>query len=413
MAQLNITLNQDEILQLFQAGNAKDLLRTLVQKSLNQLLAAESALQLRADSYQRSDERTDYRNGTRQRELKTRVGTIILNVPRHRNRPFKTMIFEEYSRSEAALVATMAEMVVNGVSTRKVSKVMETLCDTSFSKSTVSEICKKLDQEVEAFRSRPLTGSYPFVTIDATYFKVREKGRIVSKAFMVAIGTNENGRQEILGFGTYDNESRETWTAFLTSLKKRGLTGVLMMTSDAHAGILHGMSRVFPNVPWQRCQFHFTRNIVGKAPKKYQAGLRGELTEMFQCKTLEEARKRKEEIISEYEDAAEEAMRCLDEGFESAMTVMLLPRGLQVYYRTSNSIERLNRELKRRSNVIGIFCNEASIIRLMGSVLVETNDRWQQNRAIFSPATYQKLIGGDLELKLIKLAKEQQQLLAA
>jgi hypothetical protein len=167
---------------------------------------------------------------------------------------------ENYSRSEAALVTTMAEMVVSGVSTRKVARVVETLCGTSISKSAVSDVCKDLDQEVEAFRNRPIEGNYPFLTVDATYFKVRENGRVVSKALMIAYGTNDDGRREILGFSAYRNESRETWKDFLTGLKKRGLCGLMMITSDAHDGIINAAREVFPDVPWQRCQFHFSKN---------------------------------------------------------------------------------------------------------------------------------------------------------
>ena len=261
MAQLNITLNQEEILQLL-CNDRDEVFRKLLQDSLNCLLKAESAEQLKAAPYERSDERTDSRNGFRDRELKTRIGKIELHVPRHRNQPFKTMIFDNYSHSEAALIASMAEMVVNGVSTRKVAQVMETLCGTSYSKSTVSELCKDLDQKVEEFRNRPLTGSYPFLTIDATYFKVRENHRIISKAFMIAYGTNEQGHREILDFAVCENESKETWKTFLLRLRNRGLVNILMITSDAHEGIRDAISKVFPQVPWQRCQFHFSKNIV-------------------------------------------------------------------------------------------------------------------------------------------------------
>ncbi|MGN0270519.1 MAG: transposase, partial [Candidatus Weimeria sp.] len=214
MAQLNITLNQEEILQLL-SENQNDAFKLLLQQSLNSVLQAESAEQLRADRYERSEERTDSRNGSRERKLNTRIGRITLTVPRHRNQPFKTMIFENYSRSEAALIAGMAEMVVNGVSTRKVSKVIESLCGTEISKSAVSEVCRDLEKDVDQFRERPITGNYPFLTVDATYFKVRENNRVISKALMIALGTNEEGRREILGFSAYRNESEETWTDFL------------------------------------------------------------------------------------------------------------------------------------------------------------------------------------------------------
>ena len=413
MAQLNITLDQDEILLLL-ANDRDAAFAKLFQDSLNSILKIESAAQLKAEPYERTEERAGSRNGFRDRPLTTRIGSITLRVPKHRDgEPFHTMIFDNYGRSEAALIVTMAEMVVNGVSTRKVSQVMETLCGKTYSKSTVSEACKELDKKVKEFRERPLAGEYPFMTVDATYFKVRENGRIISKAFMIAYGTNSEGHREILGFGIYANESKRTWNDFLKSLKDRGLHGVKMITSDAHEGIQDAASKVFPEAAWQRCQFHFSRNIIDKAPKKYQAGLAGELQEMFNCKTIEEARKRKDAIIADYKDVAEEAMNCLDEGFESAMSVMILPLYLRKYFRTSNHIERLNKELKRRSKVIGIFPNEASLMRLMGSVLVERNEEIISRKCIFTNKTYQELLSTDVPAKLIKIATEQRNLLAA
>ncbi len=412
MAQLNITLNQDEILQLLLVDR-EEAFRKLLQRTLNDILKVESQEQLQAAPYERSDSRLDSRNGLRDRELKTRIGRITLAVPRHRNVPFKTLIFDNYSRSEAALVTAMAEMVVNGVSTRKVSRVIESLCGTSVSKSSVSEICKNLDKEVESFRNRPLEGRYPFLTVDATYFKVRENNRVISKALMIAYGTNEQGHREILGFAAYRNESKDTWQDFLKSLKKRGLKGVIMITSDAHEGIIHAISEVFPTVPWQRCQFHFSKNVVDKTPKKYQTGIRAELQEMFACNTLKEARNKKDQIIQEYQDVAETAMSCLDEGFESAMTAMILPRGMQRFFRTSNAVERLNKELKRRSQVIGIFPNEESLIRLMGSVLIEQNSLSQSGKVIFKKESYEALLTSDVQEKLLVIAKEQATMLAA
>ena len=412
MAQLNITLNQEEI-QALLLDDRGEAFKKILQTSLNKILQAESAEQLKAAPYERSEERTDCRNGSRDRDLNTRVGRITLHVPRHRNVPFKTLVFDNYSRSEAALVASMAEMVVNGVSTRKVSRVMETLCGTSFSKSAVSDVCKDLETAVKEFQTRPLEGDYPFLTVDATYFKVRENSRIISKAFMIAYGTNAEGHREILGFGVYANESSATWTDFLLSLKKRGLTGLLMITSDAHEGILNAIGKVFPTVPWQRCQFHFSRNITDKAPKKYQTGLRAELQELFNCKTIAEARKVRDRIIEDYRDVAESAVVCLDEGFESSMTVMLLPAWLRRFYRTSNQIERLNKELKRRSKVIGVFPNEDSVLRLMGSVLMERHDAMLAGRAIFSKDSLSALLKSDIPAKLIVIAEEQRRLRAA
>lgn len=410
MAQLNITLNQDEILQLMQCDREGAFLK-LLQESLNSVMKAESAEQLHAESYERSDDRAGYRNGSRDRVLNTRIGSFVLTVPKHRGGvPFKTEIFDNYCRSESALIASMAEMVVNGVSTRKVSKVVETLCDTSISKSAVSDLCKDLDKAVEEFRNRPLTDCYPLVTVDATYFKVREDHKSISKALMIAYATNSKGIRDIIGFGVYPSETKDTWTDFLTHLRGRGLNDVRMFTSDSHEGIKYAIAHIFPDTPWQRCQFHFRRNIIDKMPKKYQKGIASELNEMFDCDTVESARKKRDSIISEYSDIAGSAMSCLDEGFEDSMTVMVLPKEIRKYFRTSNHIERLNSELKRRSKVIGIFPNAASLERLMGSVLLERNDM-QSARPVFYSTVYQK-VEANVE-KLMAKAKEQQQMLLA
>lgn len=411
MAQLNINLNLDEILPKF-SGDRDGAFAYLLQTMLNAILKSESTEQLHAESYERTDERSGYRNGTYERDLTTRIGSITLNVPKHRDGiPFKTLIFENYCRSEAALIASMAEMVVNGVSTRKVSKVVETLCGKSISKSSVSDICKDLDEAVREFKSRPLTDHYPFVTVDATYFKVRENHRIISKAFMIAYAVNSEGHREIIGFDAYPNESKETWTDFLQGLKRRGLRDVRMFISDAHDGIKHAISHVFPDTPWQRCQFHFIRNITDKMPKTYIEGLKAELHEMFNCETIEDARKKRDSIINDYNDIAESAMSCLDEGFEDAMTVMVLPKSFRQRFRTSNHIERLNSELKRRSKVIGIFPNAESLVRLMGSVLIELDEKHRSMRQLFYKPGYNEIEARTEKLKA--RAKEQQLLLAA
>ena len=373
MAQLNITLNQEEILQLL-SGDCESAFKKLLQESLNSVLKVESKEQLKAEPYERTEERRDSRNGFRERTLVTRIGTLSLAVPRHRNQPFKTMIFNNYSRSEAALVSAMAEMVVNGVSTRKVSKVVETLCGKNISKSAVSDLCKDLDKHVNEFRNRPLEKDYSFIIVDATYFKVRENHRTISKALMIAVALNEKGRFEVIGFDIYEKESKDTWYHFLKSLKERGLKGLQMLISDAHDGIVYASTRIFPDVPWQRCQFHLIRNIIEKTPKQYQEGLKIELQTMFNCSTLEKACTKRDSIIADYQEVASNAMDCLDKGFDSSMTVMCLPENMRKRFRTSNRIERINKELKRRSNAIGVFPNASSVLRLMGSLLIEINE---------------------------------------
>ena len=406
MAQINITLNQEEILEVL-SKNRDEAFKIIVQKILDQIMLAESNEILKAEPYQRTSFRTDFRNGFRDRELVTRIGKITLHVPRHRNVPFKTMIFDNYTRSEGALISTMMEMVIQGVSTRKISEVTKILCGQEFSKSTVSQICKALDEIVCGFRDRPIEKYYPFLITDATYFKVRSQHRVTSKAFMIAIGITEEGIQEVVGFGVYDNESHNTWASFYESLKKRGMLSPKMIVSDAHKGEKTAIGKVYPDSPWQRCQVHFRKNITEHIQKKYVAGIGSELTEMFNAKTLEEARKIRDQIICDHEDVAPEAMEILDEGFDDAMTVMELPHQMRSVLRSTNHLERLNGMLKARSKRIKIFPNEESVNRLMGAVLIEIHDKIQLNtQGIYTKRAYSQ-IDEKAEQKLQEIARTQ------
>ncbi|HHX92349.1 MAG TPA: IS256 family transposase [Clostridiales bacterium] len=411
MSQIDITLDRETLIASF-AEDYNKALTYLLTVLLNAIMRAESEEQLGAAKHERSPERKDYRNGTRDRPLTTRIGRIILQVPRHRNVPFETMIFDQYQRSEAALLTTMAEMVVQGVSTRKVSNVMEELCDTSFSRSSVSVACKRLDDGVQAFKERPLLDHYPFVTVDAKYFKVREDHRIVSKALMVAMGITADGRKEIIGFEAYDSETKNTWTAFFEKLQSRGLKDVHLFTSDSHAGLIAAMKKVYPKVAWQRCQFHFVKNIMDHTPKKEQKGLQSELREMFDAPTIEEARKRKDEIVKDYGSVAEKAMMTLDEGFEASMSVMYLPGTIRKILRTSNAMERENGELGRRYDVIRIFPNMESLVRLMGSVLIDRHHILSSRQGVFSETRYKEAVN-EFRPLLIQVAYEQEKLLEA
>lgn len=415
MAQVNISLELDDLLQLFTQKSGQGL-RDVLGAFLNSTLKAESEELLKAQPYERTKERTGKRNGYYERDYQTRLGTLVLKVPRHRGDvPFKTLLFENYSRSESALIASMAEMVVNGVSTRKIANVMETLCGYPISKSAVSDVCADLAKEVDDFKNRPLIDKYPFAIIDATYFKVRDEKsrRVSSKAFLLACGINEQGIKEVLGFGVYPCESTETWSDFLNSLRQRGLTGVQMITSDAHEGIRRAVDKVFPGTAWQRCQFHFQRNICDKAPKKYQVGLSTELRNMFDAKTMEEAVSIRDTIIADYRDCAGEVVRALEEGFESCMTARALSDWLYRKLRTSNHIERLNRELKRRSKVIGVFPNERSLLNLMGSVLIQEHERYQSGRRLFTAETLEKIQSPETQEKFRLAAMEQHNSLLA
>ena len=411
MAQINVTLDQDEILRLL-ADSSGDAFRQVLAAALNAVMRAESDEQLGAGRYERSESRTDSRNGTRARRLTTRVGTIELEVPRHRNAPFETMVFESYRRSEAALVTTMAEMVVGGVSTAKVGRVMREICGRELSKQSVSAACATLDSAVEGFRTRPLEpGAYPLAMLDATYLKVRGGHRVRARAMLVAIGLDRSGRKEVLGLGLADAETRSSWSAFMRSLRDRGLRGMAVVTSDAHEGLVAALHDVWPDAAWQRCQAHFSRNVSDAAPKRLRAGLRSEMTEMFNCRTLAEAEARRDRILADYAEEAPQACERLDAGFDDAMTAMRLPEQMRRCARTSNYLERLNKEIKRRSNVVGVFPSDGSAVRLVGALLMEENDRWAaMSRAYYSTGV------AELEGRMAELAgiaREQARLMSA
>lgn len=384
MAQVNLTLSEQEVLQVI-TGNRDEALKFLLERILNELMQAESQEQLGASRSERTDSRTDYRNGVRERDLNTRIGKITLKVPRHRNEPFHTMVFDNYSRSEASLIAAMVQMVIAGVSTRKVEKVVQTLCGTSFSKSTVSKLCQKLDQEIYAFKNRSLDHmTAPFLMVDATYFKVRENHHIVSKAFLVALAIKNDGTREVIDFAVHDAEDIYAWKTFLNSIKSRGLDTVRLIISDAHRSIRAASAEIYPNAAWQRCQVHLMRNVLDATPNKYREGVKLELRGIFNAKDITIARMIKNELVKEYSDVAEKAMQILDEGFEDAMTIMCLPEYIRIVLRSTNILERLNRELKRRSDVIQIFPNTDSLLRLMGAVTMEYGDDQIKMQRIFT-----------------------------
>jgi transposase-like protein len=387
MAQLNITLDYEFFIGLF-SESKEEAFAKLMKSILDQTLLAESKEQLGADLYERNTGRTDYRNGTRTKPLTTRIGKIELEVPRHRNVPFTTVLFENYQRTEQALITTMMETEVQGVSTRNVQKVTEELCGEKFSKSTVSELCKNLDEPVRNFKNRLLTERYPFVMLDAMYIKVREDHKIVSKAVMIALGFNTEGKKEIIGFDIFEKESEPNWARFLNNLKDRGLRGVDIVISDNHKGLVKAVKENLPGVSWQRCQVHFTRNIIDKTPKKHQAGLATELREILNCSTITEARKIRDRVVNDYQDVAEEAIKTLDEGFEDVMVIMALPAKYRISLRSTNILERENREIRRREKVIQIFPNIESAIRLIGAVLMDDHNDWIYSHKCFDMKEY-------------------------
>ena len=392
MAQLNITIESEILHGLFTSDGRDEAFSKLLASILNQVLDAQSTEQIGAKRYERNGERKAYRNGIRERQMTTRIGTITLEIPRHRQGNFETDLFNRYQRSEQALVLAMIEMVINGVSTRKIQKVTEELCGQSFSKSTVSVLCKRLDPIIEAFCNRPLLKHYPFVVIDALYLKARENARVRSKGVLIAQGISEDGHREILGFQVSDSESETSWSEFFTNLKKRGLVNVDVVVSDNHQGLVKAVRKCFQNTSWQRCQTHFSRNVLDKTPKRLQPKLKELLKVMYDSPDIESARAIRNRIIKEFEDRTPKAMAVLESGFDDVMAVMSLPLKYRKRLRTTNSIERLNEEIRRRERVIRIFPNVESVIRLIGALLIEQDEKWSTGKKYFDMSDYYHFI---------------------
>lgn len=392
MAQFNITLESEILHGLFTSNGRDEAFSKLLASILNQVLDIQSTEQIGAKRYERNGERKAYPNGIRERQMTTRIGTITLEIPRHRQGHFETDLFTRYQRSEQALVLAMIEMVINGFSTRKIQKVTEELCGQSFSKSTVSVLCKRLDPIIEAFCNRSLLKHYPFVVIDALYLKVREDARVRSKGVLIAQGINEDGHREILGFQVSDSESETSWNEFFASLKKRGLENVDLVVSDNHKGLVKAVRKCFQNTSWQRCQTHFSRNILDKTPKRLQPKMKELLKVMYNAPDLASARTICKRIITEFEDKAPKAMSVLETGFDDIMAVMSLPLKYRKRLRTTNSIEKLNEEIRRRERVIRIFPNVESVIRLIGALLIEQDEKWSTGRKYFDMSDYYQFI---------------------
>ena len=382
MAQVHLTL-EDEILKDLMLGNRENGVAKLLEKVFDAVLRGQASEQLNAEPYERSDGRVSYRNGYRERTLTTRVGTLILHVPKFRDGNFSTDLFRSYQRSEKALLLSLMEMVVQGVSTRKVSEITETLCGTSFSKSTVSMLCQELDPVVDNFRNRPLSRHYPFMIVDAIYMKARDDGRVKSRGLLIATGVNDDGNREVLGFKIADGESEEAWSDFFCELKARGLSDVDLVVSDSHGGLKKAIQKQFHGAGWQRCQTHFSKNLLDKTPKKLQSEIKSSLTDLYNAPDLKQAKDRKQQMLDNFQDKAPKAMALLDDSFDEITAVFALPKAYRKRLRTSNSIERLNEELRRRERVIRIFPNDDSLIRLMGAVLMEHHEKWLTGKKYF------------------------------
>ena len=378
MTDYNITVGKDLLPELL---SSQDGLAKLVEGVLNQILEAQVSESLGADKHQRSEERVGYRNGYRPRQLYTRVGPVTLQVPQTRDGSFSTDIFKRYQRSEQAFVLALMEMVVNGVSTRKVSNITEELCGVSFSKSTVSQLCTGLDARVRAFNERRFDGdSYPFIMVDAMFIKCRDGDRVVSRAVLTISGIRSDGYREILGLRIGDTESYATWDETFKWLKSRGLKGIIYIVSDQHAGLVEASKKHFQGAAWQRCQVHLMRNVLGSCSVRHRKDVAEKAKMVLQAPDMEEARRRLNQFVEDFEKKAPKAAACLEEAFDDAMSVMALPGKYRKRLRTTNMQERLNEEVRRRERVIRIFPNDDSAWRLIGALLAEQNEQWQSRR---------------------------------
>ena len=386
MTQYQVTLDPHVLQRLF-SGESQ--LGQLLEAVVNQILEAQVAEQLQAAPYERTEERQGYRNGYKPRQLTTRVGRLTLRMPQVREGVFSTELFARYQRSEQALILTLMEMVVNGVSTRKVARITEELCGTSFAKSTVSDLCKGLDSVVTAWNERDLSGQrYPFVLVDALVLKVREGGRVRAVSALVAVGVNEHGYREILGLQLGDSESERSWMGFFTWLKGRGLADVDLVVSDHHGGLVTAVRVQFQGATWQRCQTHLSANVADATPKALQEEVHGRLHAIFDAPDLETARTLLTRFAADFEQTAPAAVATLERGFDDATAVLALPLHYRRRLRTTNGVERLNEEIRRREHVIRIFPNRDSALRLLGALLLEQDEAWTTGHRYLDMTSY-------------------------
>ena len=368
-----------------------DFLREGVRALAEALRELEVSQHLGAEKHERSEERRGYRNGYRERAWDTRVGTLQVKVPRVRDGSYFPRLLEPRKRAERALVAVVQEAYVQGVSTRRVDQVVQALGLEGISASQVSRLCKVLDDEVERFRTRPLATTYPYVWLDATFVKVRENGRVVSQAVVIAVGVRASGEREVLGVDVGPSEDGAFWLQFLRSLVARGLTGVQLVISDAHQGLKGAIAAVLQGASWQRCRVHFLRNALALVPKSAQPMVAATIRTVFAQPDPESAREQWQRITESLRPRFPRLADLLDEAAADVLAYLAFPREHWRQIWSNNPLERLNREVKRRTDVVGIFPNTAAVMRLVGMVLAEQHDEWQVSRRYFSADSLAKL----------------------
>jgi len=351
-------------------------MKTLLEQIYNVAMRLERSHAIGAMPYQRSAERVAYANGYKDKTLQTRMGGLELKVPKVRGIEFYPQALEKGCRSEKALKLAVAEMYIKGVSTRKVQSITKQLCGLELTSMQVSRAAKELDESFEAFRNRPL-GEFPYVTLDATYLKARQGGRVVDVACLIAYGVNKSGKRELLGVSVEPSEAEVHWRTFLTSLSERGLRGVRLITSDDHVGLAQARKAVLPCVPWQRCQFHMSQNAQHYAPNKgMQPEISQAMREIFGSPDRETARAMVKRHVKKFATSAPKFARWLEDNIEEGLTVYNYPPEHRKKLRTSNGMERLNKEIKKRTRIVGVFPSIESALRLVTGVLVEIHEDW-------------------------------------
>ena len=357
-------------------GQGTEGVRPVLELLFNTAMKVEREGFLGASSHERSEERKGYANGYKPKEVQTRMGALELAVPQVRGLGFYPKSIEKGCRSERALKAAIAEMYLSGVSTRKVADITEKLCGLEVSSTQVSRVTAELDEQFEQFRNRPI-GEICYMIMDATYLKVRHNGSVIDMAILLAYGINPEGKREILGASASLSEAEVHWREFFTGLQLRGMTGLRLIISDDHAGMKSARRAVFPSVPWQRCQYHLAQNAQSYVPKKSMREEIGEvMREIFNSPTIDMAREMVEKVVGKYRKSAPEFTKWLEETIEEGLTVYQFPKEHWRKIRTSNGIERLNREIKRRTRVAVLFPNKASALRLVTGVIIEIHEDW-------------------------------------
>ena len=362
------------------AEQGLDVLPELIRIILNTAMQAERQQYLGVQPYERSSTRRDHANGYKPKTMATRVGEIIFDVPQVRKGDFYPSALEKGIRSERALKLALAEMYVQGVSTRKVAAITERLCGIEVSSTQVSQAAASLDEQLQEWRERPL-GRCPYLFLDAHYEKVRQSGQVSDAAVLKAIAVNSEGKREILGVSVSLSEHEVHWRAFLTDLVSRGLTGVQLITSDAHAGLTAARKAVFGGVPWQRCQFHLQQNAQAYVPRiRMRKQVVEDIKSVFNAPNLAEAERLLSQLVDRYSNSAPKLAAWAEENIPEGLTVFRFPSQHRRRIRTANGVERLNKEIRRRSRVATLFPNEASCLRLVTAVVMEISEEWQTGR---------------------------------